>query len=319
VNRDDPNERLVLIRSAALPDIEVLAGYNCRQPFRYLHERYAFTACVSVISGVRYRGRDDHLVDRCVMVLEPGETYFNTYVAKPAEFIVLFVDPRLLSEHMRELGLPLLHFAPAPITADPELFPALHRLRTSMESGHDGLEQQSLFAACIAAFAQHARHKPRTLEATNGKRAVERAKAYLHDRFDEAVSLLQLAEVSRLSQFHLARAFTKHVGLPPHAYQVHVRVERARALLQKGMSVANAAASVGFADQSHFTRHFKRIMQMTPVEYGLPTPGAGSSCEPQSTSRAARALQEGSRTTATNKKPRHSFEPGVLCLRMAWR
>ena len=38
---------------------------------------------------------------------------------------------------------------------------------------------------------------------------------------------------------------------------------------------------------------------------------AGSSCEPRSTSRAARALQEASRTTATNKKPRHSFEPGV--------
>src|SRR2546425_3979355 len=42
-------------------------------------------------------------------------------------------------------------------------------------------------------------------------------------------------------------------------------------------------------------------------------PGAGSSCEPRSTSRAARALQEGSRTTATNKKPRHSLEPGVSC------
>jgi AraC-like DNA-binding protein len=271
VHRDDPNERLVLIRPAALPGTELMAGYDCSQPFHYFHQRYAFVACASVASGVRYRGREDHLVDRCVMVLEPGEIHYNTYVAKPANFKVFFIDPQAFADCARQLGRPEgFHFPPAPTTSDPRLFPALQRLCASIEDGHDALEQQSLFAACVMAFGRHLEHQPRTLEVTNGRFAVERAKTHLQDRFDEAVSLHELAAVSQLSQFHLVHAFTKHVGLPPHAFQVHVRVERARALLQEGMSPANAAARVGFADQSHFTRHFKRIMRVTPAEYARP-------------------------------------------------
>ena len=97
--------------------------------------------------------------------------------------------------------------------------------------------------------------------------AVERAKSYLQERFHESVRLDELAAVARVSRFHLVHAFTRETGLPPHAYQMHIRVERARRLLQGGLSAAGAAASVGFADQSHFTRWFKRIMRVTPSCY----------------------------------------------------
>jgi AraC-like DNA-binding protein len=102
-------------------------------------------------------------------------------------------------------------------------------------------------------------HGPRV---RNSKLAVERAKAYLNERFNELVSLDDLAAVARVSRFHLVHAFTKETRLAPHAYQMHIRVERARGLLQRGMSAAGAAASVGFADQSHFTRCFKRVMRV---------------------------------------------------------
>jgi AraC family transcriptional regulator len=51
------------------------------------------------------------------------------------------------------------------------------------------------------------------------------------------------------------------------AYQVHVRIERASELLRAGIPPADAAARVGFADQSHFTPHFKRIWRTTPARY----------------------------------------------------
>jgi AraC-like DNA-binding protein len=266
VDRDDPNERIVLRRPLALLGMEVMAGYGCTQPFHYFHQRYAFTACVSVDSGVRYRGRNDRLVDRCVMVLEPGETHYNTFVAKPAEFKVCFVDPQVLADHARELGcLHTLHFPAAPISSNPGLFPILHQLCAAMEHGQDALRQQSLFVACLSAFARHAGNS--TGVPGNGGLAIERAKAHLRERFEHTVTLNELASISRLSQFHLVHLFTRYVGLPPHAYQVHVRVERARALLQQGMQPAQVAASVGFVDQSHFTRHFKRVMRVTPSQY----------------------------------------------------
>jgi AraC-like DNA-binding protein len=83
--------------------------------------------------------------------------------------------------------------------------------------------------------------------------------------------LHDLSRVAGLSRFGLVHAFTREVGLSPHAYQVHVRVERARVLLKQGCSPATVATTMGFADQSHFTRHFKRILQVTPSQYAKPS------------------------------------------------
>jgi len=97
--------------------------------------------------------------------------------------------------------------------------------------------------------------------------AVQRAKAYLRARFYEPVSLDKLARETRLSPFHLARSFTEHFGLPPHAYQNHLRIERARVLLRAGVSATDVAVQVGFSDQSHFIRRFKQICRVTPGDY----------------------------------------------------
>ena len=55
--------------------------------------------------------------------------------------------------------------------------------------------------------------------------AIERAKHYLHDNFNELVSLDELVALTTLSRFHLVRAFALHAGIPPHAYQLKLRIE----------------------------------------------------------------------------------------------
>jgi AraC-like DNA-binding protein len=55
--------------------------------------------------------------------------------------------------------------------------------------------------------------------------------------------------------------------MPPHAYLVQIRLLRAKALLRRGRPIAHVASATGFADQSHFTRHFKRLMGVTPAKY----------------------------------------------------
>jgi AraC-like DNA-binding protein len=70
-----------------------------------------------------------------------------------------------------------------------------------------------------------------------------------------------------LSQFALLRAFRAEMGLPPHAYLNQLRVRQARQLLDAGVSAAEVAARVGFADQAHLTRHFKRVVGVPPAAY----------------------------------------------------
>ena len=94
-----------------------------------------------------------------------------------------------------------------------------------------------------------------------------RARDYIRERYKDPISLDDLATVSGLSRYHLARGFASAFGLPPHAFQVHVRVEKARSLLACGVSPATVAADTGFADQSHLIRHFRRINGITPRQY----------------------------------------------------
>jgi AraC-like DNA-binding protein len=63
------------------------------------------------------------------------------------------------------------------------------------------------------------------------------------------------------------RTFRRDVGLSPHAYLTQIRVEAAKKLLSEGASIVDVASDIGFTDQSHFTRHFKRITGVTPGQY----------------------------------------------------
>ena len=72
---------------------------------------------------------------------------------------------------------------------------------------------------------------------------------------------------SGLSRFQLLRGFAHEMGLPPHAYRMQRRVVLARQLIARGAALADAAASAGFADQSHMTRAFVRLLGVTPASY----------------------------------------------------
>jgi AraC-like DNA-binding protein len=76
-----------------------------------------------------------------------------------------------------------------------------------------------------------------------------------------------LAKRVGLTRFEALRAFKKRYGLPPHAYQLCLRISHARQLLLEGAPAADVAARCGFADQSHFIRHFKRFNGVTPRQY----------------------------------------------------
>ncbi|OSC67740.1 hypothetical protein B5181_15580 [Streptomyces sp. 4F] len=80
-------------------------------------------------------------------------------------------------------------------------------------------------------------------------------------------SLAALATDLGLSRYQLLRAFRTATGIPPYAWLAQHRVARARGLLDAGLRPAEAAALVGFADQAHLTRWFRRVLGVTPTAY----------------------------------------------------
>ena len=101
-------------------------------------------------------------------------------------------------------------------------------------------------------------------------RAVEE---YIEEHLDGCPTLAQLAAVVRLNPYHFARQFKAATGLPPHQYVIARRVERAKQLLHAGtdLSLAEVALRAGFSDQSQFSRHFKRLVGVTPGQFRTPS------------------------------------------------
>ena len=80
-----------------------------------------------------------------------------------------------------------------------------------------------------------------------------------------------MAAITRLSPNYFASQFRRATGLPPHQYVILRRVERTKQLLQAGtdLSLAEVALHAGFSDQSQFSRHFKRIVDVAPGQFQM--------------------------------------------------
>jgi AraC-like DNA-binding protein len=89
----------------------------------------------------------------------------------------------------------------------------------------------------------------------------------LDERLAEPVTLGAAAAQLGRSVPHLVRSFTREFGVSPHAYLIGRRVDAARHALLQGARPADVAADLGFYDQAHFTRHFKRHVAVTPARF----------------------------------------------------
>ncbi len=100
-------------------------------------------------------------------------------------------------------------------------------------------------------------------------RPVRSAIRYMAQNYGEPLTLKDLSAVTNLSSYQIIRAFHRELGTTPHAWLIRHRVTLATALLQQGESIATIAFEVGFADQTHLTRHFKRIHGKTPARFAI--------------------------------------------------
>lgn len=99
--------------------------------------------------------------------------------------------------------------------------------------------------------------------------AVRRGRDFLDQNLGNQVSLKALAAHAGVPPFVLFRAFERALGMTPHGYQRQARVRTVMRLLRLGYSIANASNLAGFADQSHCTRWFRRLMGITPGQYQM--------------------------------------------------
>lgn len=141
----------------------------------------------------------------------------------------------------------------------------------------DNLYTGKLYGESLAmAFALHLLEQhgdfPQNLKLPRGKltaAGLRRAVEFIHANLAEDLSIEQIAAESYLSAFHFARLFKNTLGLTAHQYVLQNRLERAKRLLKtvRGVNLTEIGLSVGFFDQAHFTKTFKKFVGETPKNF----------------------------------------------------
>src|SRR5262249_15444656 len=92
------------------------------------------------------------------------------------------------------------------------------------------------------------------------KEVLKRIRDYIVSNMAEPIEVAALARIAGRSLFHFSRVFRRSVGVSPHRYIVHLRLQRALELARGGQAgLAEIAVRTGFADQSHLWRWVRRV------------------------------------------------------------
>lgn len=185
------------------------------------------------------------------------------------------LDRRLAAVPGLDLSRPVLRQGPPRLRALAAMLaaecaaPARHALML------DGLTQ-ALLAEVFALPVEAAPEPPGESRGGLTPHQLRRVTAHMRARLHRRVAIAELAAVAGLSESWFAHAFKHSTGQTPHRWQMQMRIDRARALIEDpGLSLAAVADATGFADQAHLTRTFRSLTGTTPAAWrrnGPPRP-----------------------------------------------
>ncbi|WP_328297386.1 AraC family transcriptional regulator [Streptomyces sp. NBC_00435] len=233
-----------------------------------MHVHDEWTLLIVDDGAVRYElDRHERGTPGDTVSLLPPQVPHNGSAATPHGFRkrVVYLDTTQLDE--RFIGAAV----DGPDLTDPVLRRRVGRLHRVLAAPGDEFEAESRLALISEQLRQLLRPRLELPHAGPGTATGSGIARSLRELLDErAVAGVSLEEAAGLLQAHpahLVRAFSGTFGIAPHQYVLSRRVALARRLLLDGHPAAEAALTAGFYDQSHFTRHFKRIVGTTPGRY----------------------------------------------------
>ncbi len=236
-------------------------AYHARFDHAYPMHAHDDWAVMLVDDGaVEYRlDRGEHRATTSVVtLLPPGVAHDGRSAVEGSSYRkrVLYLEPGWLPEGAQGLA------AKSPTLAGADLLAAARRVHAALEHPGDlmAAAEHWLLAVREQALARLVSAAPAPRDAPLARRLRE----LLDDRLAESFTIAGAAEDLGAHPSHLVRAFSQAYGIAPHQYQVARRVDLARRLLVDGHRPAEAAVLSGFHDQAHLTRHFRRVLGITP-------------------------------------------------------
>jgi AraC-like DNA-binding protein len=246
----------------------VRARFGTERFARHFHDdTFSFGLVTAGANVFSYRGRFEEVAAGTLGIADPGEIHDGGLSGRPWAYVNLYAPVALMADMAAEAagldGVPA--FAVGQIH-DPDCrvrFANFFNLLFNDPAAELADIEETAIDALGRLIAGHAVGS-RSDGAAVDSPVVRLSLEMLHDCFDTAVSLDDLAHAAGASPFTVIRAVSAATGLTPHAYLVQLRVKHAKTLIGQGVLIAQAALDAGFADQAHLTRAMKQRWGTTP-------------------------------------------------------
>ena len=245
--------------------IVVLDIIASQQRFSMFHEHYTFGYWwpgTTAMSRYLYRGNEYIANPGGIGFWEPGEAHRTKQIhgiIRNAQILSVsapFVE-KLLDRSPGALSVFQSHSA--------NTVSLLKKTLAAMSS--EALEYEAQLTEFLVHWHDHYVESSPAQWRRGTRKELSTARDYIHDNWHMSFSLQDLAKASGCSPYHLAREFGKQYSLPPHSYLTHLRISRAINLLLSGESIASVAVDVGYFDQAHFSRIFRKITGYPPKKF----------------------------------------------------
>jgi AraC-like DNA-binding protein len=249
--------------------LELLRGLHVTQEYpRHWHEEIYLCATLGGASYLDCLGTSLQTRPGTLAMVAPGDVHANRKIG--CSFRCLLMGLHALQkavEQFAEQSIRGLSFRSG-LIEDQRTLGRFLKVHRAMEEAEPDLGREDIAFFFLHELAvRHGTASTPLPRSGNEDFAVRRTKRFLDEHYAERVSLHELARLAGLSAYHLNRTFRRKIGMPPHEYQVQVRIIKAKSFLRLGRSISETVSLVGFVDQSHFTRHFKRSVGVTPGKF----------------------------------------------------
>jgi AraC-like DNA-binding protein len=207
--------------------------------------------------------RHEHGAMTQFVTLLPPNVPHDGRSARPEGFRkrVLYLDHDRLDDDMIGAAVD------SPALRDPLLRRRVHQLHDSLVAGAESFEAESRLSLILERLDGHLRHELHEPEGFRSPTLATQLRELLDANVQPGITLEQASQLLHSHPTHLVRAFSQAYGMPPHLYLTGRRVEAARGHLLSGRPPAQAAVLAGFYDQSHLTRHFRRMLGVSPARF----------------------------------------------------
>ncbi len=269
---DDLIDTVTVRRKMADKGVETMMGRYTRFAFKpHAHDEYLIGVIQSGVHDVWCRGVRHAAGGGTVVTMDPGDMHHGG-AGDESGWVQRMIY--VTEATMRDVVEDATHRAARRLPRFAEAFhrddETARRLAAAHEAIHDrgfGLARDVLLNELIGLLVSRFAANPHRDAREPGEGRLRRAREYLRAHVEDDVSLSEVAAVIGLGERQTINVFNKHLGLPPHAYHLGLKINSVKRLLRAGTPVAECAAALGFVDQSHLGRHFRAIVGTTPRAY----------------------------------------------------